>query len=57
MNHLNRNLAPELETLYLMASAQHSFVSSSSVKEIAAFGGRVDDLVPPLVAERLAALN
>ena len=40
-----------------MASAQHSFVSSSSVKEIAAFGGRVDDLVPPLVAERLAALN
>lgn len=57
MNHLNRNLAPELETLYLMASAQHSFVSSSSVKEIAAFGGRVEDLVPPIVAERLAALN
>ncbi len=57
MNHLNRNLAPELETLYLMASAQHSFVSSSSVKEIAAFGGRVDDLVPPVVAKRLAALN
>ena len=57
MNHLNRNLAPELETLYLMASAQHSFVSSSSVKEIAAFGGRVDDLVPALVAQRLAALN
>lgn len=57
MNHLNRNLAPDLDTLYLMASAQHSFVSSSSVKEIAAFGGRVDDLVPPLVAERLAALH
>ena len=57
MNHLNRNLAPELETLYVMASADHSFVSSSSVKEIAAFGGRVDDLVPPLVAERLAALD
>ena len=57
MNHLNRNLAPELETLYLMASADHSFVSSSSVKEIAAFGGKVDNLVPPLVAERLAALD
>ena len=57
MNHLNRNLAPDIETLYLMASAQHSFVSSSSVKEIAAFGGRVDDLVPPTVAKRLSALN
>lgn len=57
MNHLNRNLDSDIETFYLMASAQHSFVSSSSVKEIAAFGGRVDDLVPPLVAERLAALD
>ena len=57
MNHLNRNLAPALETLYLMASAQHSFVSSSSVKEIAAFGGRVDDLVSPMVAKRLAELD
>jgi len=57
MNHLNRNLAPDIDTLYLMASAQHSFVSSSSVKEIAAFGGRVDALVTPMVAERLAALN
>jgi len=56
MNHLNQNLAEEIETLYLMASAQHSFVSSSSVKEIAAFGGRVDDLVPSVVAERLRVL-
>ncbi len=56
MNHLNQNLAEEIETLYLMASAHHSFVSSSSVKEIAAFGGRVDDLVPAVVAERLRAL-
>ena len=57
MNHLNRNLAPDIETIYLMASAQHSFVSSSSVKEIAAFGGRVDSLVPPMVAERLSELQ
>lgn len=56
MNHLNQNLAEEIETFYLMASAQHSFVSSSSVKEIAAFGGKVDDLVPSIVAERLYAL-
>jgi len=56
MNHLNQNLAADIETLYLMASAHHSFVSSSSVKEIAAFGGCVDDLVPVTVAERLGAL-
>jgi pantetheine-phosphate adenylyltransferase len=52
MNHLNRILAPEVETLYVMSSPLYSFVSSSGVKEIAAFGGRVDDLVPPVVAKR-----
>jgi pantetheine-phosphate adenylyltransferase len=59
MNHLNKRLAPELETVYLMSSASYSFVSSSGVKEIAEFGGSVDELVPPCVArafeERLAA--
>ena len=52
MNHLNRTLAPEIETLYVMASPQYSFVSSSGVKEIASFGGNVDELVPPAVARR-----
>jgi pantetheine-phosphate adenylyltransferase len=52
MNHLNRTLAPEVETLYVMASPQYSFVSSSGVKEVAAFGGRVDELVPEPVARR-----
>ena len=52
MNHLNRLLAPEIETVYVMASPQYSFVSSSGVKEIAAFGGNVDELVPASVAER-----
>ncbi len=52
MNHLNRLLAPEIETVYVMSSPQFSFVSSSGVKEIAAFGGNVDELVPALVAER-----
>ena len=46
MNQLNRTLAPEIETVYVMASPQVSFVSSSGVKEIAAFGGKVDELVP-----------
>ena len=56
MNQLNRTLAPEIETVYVMASPQVSFVSSSGVKEIAAFGGNVDELVPPAVARRLKEL-
>jgi pantetheine-phosphate adenylyltransferase len=56
MAQLNRKLAPELETVFMMASPEHSFLSSSGVKEIAAFGGPVDDLVPPVVARRLREL-
>ena len=56
MNQLNRTLAPEIETVYVMASPQVSFVSSSGVKEIAAFGGSVDELVPPAVARRMREL-
>ncbi len=53
MNQLNRTLAPDLETVYVMASPQVSFVSSSGVKEIASFGGNVEELVPAAVAARL----
>ena len=56
MNQLNRTLAPEVETVYVMASPEVSFVSSSGVKEIASFGGKVDDLVPEGVAKRFAEL-
>ena len=56
MNHLNRTLAPDIETMYVMARPQYSFVSSSGVKEIASFGGKVDELVPPAVARRFAEL-
>ena len=56
MNHLNRTLAPDVETMYVMARPQWSFVSSSGVKEIAAFGGDVSALVPAPVARRLAEL-
>jgi pantetheine-phosphate adenylyltransferase len=56
MNHLNRQLAPEIETVYVMASPLYSFVSSSGVKEIASFGGKVDEFVPPAVAKRFAEL-
>jgi pantetheine-phosphate adenylyltransferase len=56
MNQLNRTLAPEVETVYVMASPQVSFVSSSGVKEIAAFGGNVEELVPDAVARRFVEL-
>jgi pantetheine-phosphate adenylyltransferase len=56
MNQLNRQLAPDIETVYVMASPQVSFVSSSGVKEIAAFGGDVSELVPATVAERFKVL-
>jgi pantetheine-phosphate adenylyltransferase len=56
MNQLNRTLAPEVETVYVMASPQVSFVSSSGVKEIAAFGGNVEELVPQSVARRFREL-
>ncbi|MDX6696829.1 MAG: pantetheine-phosphate adenylyltransferase [Solirubrobacteraceae bacterium] len=53
MNQLNRRQAPEIESVYLMASPQYSFLSSSGVKELATFGGDVADMVPAGVAERL----
>jgi pantetheine-phosphate adenylyltransferase len=53
MNQLNRHLATDIESVYLMASPQYSFLSSSGVKEIATFGGDVSDLVPEAVARRL----
>lgn len=53
MNQLNRLQAPEIESLYLMASPQYSFLSSSGIKELAVFGGDIDEHVTPLVARRL----
>jgi pantetheine-phosphate adenylyltransferase len=53
MNQLNRKMAPEIESMYLMSSPMYSFLSSSGVKEIAMFGGDLTDLVPDHVAVRL----
>jgi pantetheine-phosphate adenylyltransferase len=53
MNQLNRKLAPEIESMYIFASAHYSFLSSTGVKEMATFGGDVSDLVPDGVAEAL----
>jgi pantetheine-phosphate adenylyltransferase len=53
MANLNRCQAKDIESLYLMASPQYSFLSSSGVKELATFGGDIDGLVPERVARRL----
>ncbi len=53
MNQLNRRQAPEIESMYLMSSPKYSFISSSGVKELATFGGEIDDLVPAEVARQL----
>src|SRR5205814_2796390 len=54
MNQLNRKMAPEIESMYVIASPDYSFLSSTGVKEMAIFGGDVSDLVPPAVAAALA---
>jgi pantetheine-phosphate adenylyltransferase len=53
MNQLNRQQAPEIESVYIMASPEFSFVSSSGVKELATFDGQIEGLVHPVVARRL----
>jgi pantetheine-phosphate adenylyltransferase len=53
MSQLNRRQDPEVESVYLMASPLYSFLSSSGVKELATFGGQIEDLVPQEVAKRL----
>jgi pantetheine-phosphate adenylyltransferase len=55
MNQLNRKLAPDVESMYIFASAHYSFLSSTGVKEMATFGGDVSDLVPQPVADELVA--
>jgi pantetheine-phosphate adenylyltransferase len=53
LNQLNRKLAPEIESVYIIASPEFSFLSSTGVKEMATFGGDVSDLVPSGVAQAL----
>jgi pantetheine-phosphate adenylyltransferase len=53
MNQLNRKMAPDIESMYMMAAPEFSFLSSSGVKELAMFGGDLSGLVPDRVAARL----
>lgn len=51
--HLNRQLAPEIDTVFFMTGIEHAYLSSSLVREIAAFGGDLSAMVPDIVAQRL----
>jgi len=53
MNQLNRTLAPDIESVFILASSDYSFIRSTGVKEMATFGGDVSELVPPAVARAL----
>ncbi len=53
--HNNHQLAPDVDTVFFMTSLEHSYVSSSLVKEIALFGGDVSSMLPPAAATALAA--
>jgi pantetheine-phosphate adenylyltransferase len=55
MAHMNRKLEPGVDTVFFMSALEHSYLSSSLVKEIANFGGDVTQMVPKAVARRLAA--
>lgn len=52
---MNRRLKPNLETVFLMAGEQYSFVSSRIIKEVARLGGEIGGMVPPNVEARLRA--
>jgi pantetheine-phosphate adenylyltransferase len=53
MAHMNRKLDPGVDTVFFMSALEHSYLSSSLVKEIANFGGDVTQMVPSSVARRL----
>ncbi|MEA2621562.1 MAG: pantetheine-phosphate adenylyltransferase [Chloroflexota bacterium] len=53
MAHTNRKLAPEVDTIFFMTALEHSYISSSLVREIAAFGGDVSAMVPAAVIRSL----
>jgi pantetheine-phosphate adenylyltransferase len=50
---MNRKLAPETETIFLLSRTEHSFISSSMVKEVASYGGDITSVVPQFVKQKL----
>lgn len=57
MAMMNRKLAPEIETVFMLPGEAYSHLSSRLVKEVCRHGGQIDDLVPPHVARRLKTLR
>ncbi len=55
MYFLNRRLAPEIDTIFLLADPKYAFLSSALVKQVAQIGGSLDGLAPPQVVEKLRA--
>ena len=55
--HLNRQLAPEVDTVFFMTGIEHAYLSSSLVREVAAFGADLSAMVPDVVARRLVGLR
>ncbi len=53
MAHMNRQLAPDIETVFLMPKTDYSYLSSRMVKEVARLGGNITSLVPPLIESSL----
>jgi pantetheine-phosphate adenylyltransferase len=53
MAQLNRRLSSEIETVFMMASAEYGYLSSSAVKEIAQYGGSIEMMVPSIVEDAL----
>jgi pantetheine-phosphate adenylyltransferase len=53
MAHMNKKLSPEIDTVFMMTGERFSYISSHITKEIARFGGKIDDLVPPLVRDTI----
>ena len=56
MAGMNRNLYPEVETIFLTPSEQYMFISATMVREIAMLGGDVSKFVQPAIARRLSAV-
>jgi len=53
MAHMNKKLSPEVDTVFMMTGERYSYISSQIAKEIARFGGKIEDLVPPLVRDSM----
>lgn len=50
---LNKKLEPSIETIFMMTNSKYSYLSSSMVKEVARFGGCIEDLVPEKIAKKV----